>query len=235
MRRCLMRLRKGVLFWLLFLFFAGVVLGNEPIPNWPAPATWTPTRGQGIHTLADATPPRPFTALSPCRIVDTRGTAGVPINTGGGFAANEFRTWVITGLCGIPVGARSVSLNITVTSTGGETAFGFVKVWPGGGVEPNVSTLNWSTAGVTESNAAIVPLGSSPAGSISLRSGNNSSQVIVDTNGYFLDSSSAVPVGEFFGLVGSVSGTPVTYGVNAAAGTPFGVGGAVTAPGNSGA
>jgi hypothetical protein len=147
------------------------------------PDNWAVPKSAGVHTLADATPPLPFIGLPPCRLVDTRGTVGVPINPGGSFAANEARTWTFTGLCGIPVGAREVSLNITVTNTGGQTAFGFVKVWPGFGAEPNVSTLNWSTAGVTESNAAIVPF--NPGGQISLRSGNNSSDVIVDTNGYF--------------------------------------------------
>src|SRR5215467_16038293 len=172
--------------WLVSLsliLLAGTAFGGEAIPNWPAPATWTPARAAGVRTLGDVTSPLPFIGLDPCRLVDTRGTAGVPINTGGSFAANEVRTWTFTGRCGIPISAAIVSLNITVTNTGGETGFGFVKVWPGGGAEPNVSTLNWSAAGVTESNAAIVPFNGS--GQISLRSGNNSSQVIVDTNGYF--------------------------------------------------
>jgi hypothetical protein len=115
--------------------------------------------------------------------VDTRGTVGVPINTGGSFGANEARTWTLTGLCGLPVGADAVSLNITVTATGAQTPFGFVSVWPAGTTEPTVSTLNWSTANDTVSNAAIVPLNGS--GQIRLRSGNNSSHVIVDINGYF--------------------------------------------------
>jgi hypothetical protein len=157
---------------------AAMDINKLPPDNWRAPT--------GVHTMTDATSPRAFIGLPPCRIVDTRGTAGIPINTGGAFAANEARTWTFTGLCGIPAGADAVSLNITVTDTGGQTAFGFVKVWPGGGTEPNVSTLNWSTGGVTESNAAIVPFGTGGnAGMIRLRSGNNSSNVIVDTNGYF--------------------------------------------------
>src|SRR5215467_8653840 len=121
------------------------------------PDNWTVPKTTGLRTMTDATPPRLFVGLPPCRLVDTRGTAGVPINTGGSFGANEFRTWTFTGLCGIPVGADAVSLNITVTNTGGQTAFGFVKVWPGGGVEPNVSTLNFASAGLTVANAAIVP------------------------------------------------------------------------------
>src|SRR5215470_8389224 len=174
--------RKGTFTCLILILLAGAAVANELISNWPAPATWTPPRGVGVHTLADATSPLPFIGLPPCRLVDTRGTVGVPINTGGSFSANEARTWVFTGLCGLPSGAGAVSLNVTVTNTGSHP-FGFVKIWPGGGTEPNVSTLNWSTGGVTESNAAIVPL--SATGAISLRSGNNSSNVIVDTNGYY--------------------------------------------------
>lgn len=165
-------------------FLVGLALGSEGIPNWPAPTTWSPSRGSGVRTLTDVSHPLPFIGVTPCRLVDTRGTPGVPINTGGAFSANEIRTWVFAGLCGIPVAAKAVSLNVTVTNTQ-PNPFGFVKIWPGGGTQPNVSTLNWSTGGVTVANAAIVPLGTSPAGSVSLQSGNAGCDVIVDVNGYY--------------------------------------------------
>src|SRR5215467_12240213 len=161
----------------------------DQISNWPTSSFWnppptsTPDRIQ-VSAVNAVSAPLPFVALTPCRLVDTRGTGGAPINTGGAFSADEIRTWVFAGLCGISTSAAAVSLNITVTNTQ-PNPFGFLKAWPGGDTEPNVSTLNWSTGGVTESNASIVALGSSPTGSISLRSGNAGADVIVDVNGYY--------------------------------------------------
>jgi hypothetical protein len=179
------------------MFMLSAPLLAQSIPNWSAPPSWTPPKAlltseespdpsaQALEpeSLAaqTASSPFPFVALTPCRIVDTRG--GAPIQ-GGRFTADEIRTWTITGICGLPTLTGAVSLNITVTGTD-SNPFGFVTVWPGGTPEPNVSTLNWSTGGVTESNAAIVALGTSPAGSIALQTGNAGADVIVDINGYY--------------------------------------------------
>ena len=56
---------------------------------------------------------------------------------------------------GIPAAVDAYSLNITVTNTQGA---GFIKIWPQGGTQPNVSTLNYLGA-QTLANAAIVPAG----------------------------------------------------------------------------
>jgi hypothetical protein len=164
---------------LALLLTAGFVLAGD-INKLP-PDNWQPAGTGRMHLMTDATSPRPFIGLPPCRIVDTRGN-GAPIQ-GGAFGTDEVRTWTIAGICGLPVGTDAVSLNITATGTG-FSPFGYVKIWPAGGVEPNVSTLNWNQAGQTIANAAIVPLG---GGGISLRSGNAGSHIIVDVNGYFSD------------------------------------------------
>jgi hypothetical protein len=166
------------------IFAAGslIALDIDKLP----PDNWTVPSRVGIRTtMTDATSPRPFIGLPPCRLVDTRGN-GAPI-TGGAFTTNEIRTWLFAGLCGLPVGTDAVSLNITVTGTG-SSPFGFITVWPAGLVEPTASTLNWNAAGQTVANAAIVPLGvGGSAGRISIQSGNAGTDVIVDVNGYFSD------------------------------------------------
>src|SRR5215467_15209587 len=101
-RRCFVFKLKATSLVLIALAAAGGAFASEVIPNWAAPASWTPTRSSGLHTLADATNPIPFIGLPPCRVLDTRGTVGVPINTGGKFAQDETRTYTITGICGIP-------------------------------------------------------------------------------------------------------------------------------------
>jgi hypothetical protein len=116
-----------------------------------------------------------FYTVTPCRALDTRNPApGTPL------AAGVPRTFALTGTCGIPLTARAVSLNITVTEA---TSSGNVRLYPGGTATPTVSTVNF-TAALTRANNAITPLGTNgdvsallmPAGTV---------HVIVDVNGYF--------------------------------------------------
>jgi len=177
-------MKKLSCFVFLALLASTVVLAQVDIPlhNWTVPP-YTVSSSSGIHTMTDATEPRAFIGLPPCRLLDTRNNI-YPLGGGGPFAANEVRSYTLPGSCGLPSGTDAVSLNITVTNTQ-SNPFGFIKIWPQGGTEPNVSTLNWSTGGVTESNAAIVPL--SGGGGITIRSGNAGSDVLLDVNGYFSD------------------------------------------------
>ncbi len=64
-------------------------------------------------------------------------------------------------------------------------ALGYLTVWPTGGTQPNVSTLN-STDGRIKANAAIVPAGSN--GAVSFFA-TNDTDLIVDINGYFVPAS----------------------------------------------
>ncbi|HEY6065591.1 MAG TPA: hypothetical protein VIY96_05515, partial [Thermoanaerobaculia bacterium] len=84
-----------------------------PLRNWTVPPYSAASAG-GIHTMTDATPPRVFVGVVPCRVADTRGN-GAPI-TGGIFANSEQRNWDVTGICGIPAGADAISVNFTIVS-----------------------------------------------------------------------------------------------------------------------
>ncbi|HQQ76574.1 MAG TPA: hypothetical protein PLB01_04410 [Thermoanaerobaculia bacterium] len=117
-----------------------------------------------------------FTAIAPCRVVDTRG--GAPLG-GGYLPASTERVYVMAGVCGIPANATGVSLNATATTVAGP---GFLSLWQTGTAYPTVSTLNFNL-GETQVNAAIVPLNAS--GQLSVAFGVNGGHLILDVNGYY--------------------------------------------------
>lgn len=120
-----------------------------------------------------------FFPVTPCRLVDTRGSAGSL--AGPSMTAGETRSFpLLTGSCNLPVGAQAYSLNFTVVPHG---AFGYLSVWPSGEPQPYVSTLNAYTGTVT-SNAAIVPAGTN--GDVSAFV-THDTDLIIDVNGYFAD------------------------------------------------
>jgi len=168
--------RKTGLF--LVLILAASSLLAENIKNWPAPATWSPTRSSGLSTQ-DVTIPLPFIGLAPCRIVDTRG--GAPI-TGGIFTGgSDVRNYLVAGICGIPSSARALSLNFTVTGPG-QTVPGFLLAWPTGGAVPPVSILNWDHVPAQIANAAVVPTNASVSFTVNVSAPTH---VIIDVNGYY--------------------------------------------------
>jgi pimeloyl-ACP methyl ester carboxylesterase len=118
-----------------------------------------------------------FYAVTPCRIMDTRGangTFGGPI-----LAAATARTVPIqSSACNIPSTASAYSLNATVVPP---APLGFLSLWNTGGSQPSVSTLN-AYDGSIMSNAAIVPAGT--GGAINAFA-SNLTQLILDINGYF--------------------------------------------------
>ena len=152
--------------------------------SWAAPAYFAPPSssaartGSGRQALAASPQALPFVAVTPCRLVDTRGlTAALP--SGGFLAAATERTYTLVGACGIPADAQAISLNATVTNPTGP---GFLVLWPKGSALPPVSTLNF-VAGQTVANAAVVPM--SADGSVSVALGVSGGDVILDTNGYY--------------------------------------------------
>ncbi len=118
-----------------------------------------------------------FYPLVPCRVVDTRGTAG-PFG-GPEMEAQSVRSFVLPASgCNVPSTAKAYSLNVTVVPDG---VLSFLTAWPAGAGQPFVSTLN-SFDGSVVANAAIVPAGTNGAVSIYV---TDRTQVILDINGYF--------------------------------------------------
>ncbi len=123
-----------------------------------------------------------FVGLTPCRLVDTRGNGFTGAFGPPALAAAVPRNFPLFGQCGIPSTAVAVSLNVTATETLGP---GFLLLFPQGGAQPLVSTLNY-VAGETVANAAIVPLGA--GGGLTVVAGVSGTQLVLDVDGYFEDS-----------------------------------------------
>jgi len=168
------------------------------------------------HTLsaaaAAAVPaPMPFVAVAPCRLVDTRGNGQTGAFGPPSLGINGQRDIPIQShpVCtGIPANAGAYSLNMTVTNTGSQP-FGFLKAWPAGGAEPNVSTLNYPAPGATLANAAVVSAGT--AGAISIRSGNAGADVVIDINGYYAPQATVTSLNALSGDVVLAAGSNVTF------------------------
>jgi uncharacterized repeat protein (TIGR01451 family) len=140
----------------------------------------------GNDTANDLTNINPSTATAlrfipvpPCRVVDTRNPNG-PLG-GPSLLANTTRDFPIpSSSCGIPSNAKAYSLNATVVPHG---SLGYLTLWPTGSPQPLVSALNSPDGGI-KANAAVVPAGTGGAISVYV---TDTTDVILDTNGYFLD------------------------------------------------
>ena len=120
-----------------------------------------------------------FHTLVPCRLVDTRNSAGG--RGGPALSTGAPRTFPIVGACGVPASAWAVSLNVTVTQA---TTAGNVRLFPGGTPSPPTSNLNYS-AGATRANNAIATLGSAGDLTALASQASGSIHLILDVNGYF--------------------------------------------------
>jgi streptogramin lyase len=135
---------------------------------------FTEQNGNKVGRITTAAPPPPsaYTAVTPTRLMDTRGSGG-PLGPGG------TRSLTVAGLSGVPANATSVVMNVTVTDT---TAASWLAVYPGGSSLPLASNLNW-VAGQTVPNLAEVPIGT--GGAVTFYNSAGSTDVVADLEGYF--------------------------------------------------
>jgi hypothetical protein len=169
---------------------------GAPVPNWTVPQYTRQSLPGTLSTMADATGPAPFVAVTPCRVVDTRGPVG-PYG-GPALAANVTRAFNIEiGPCtGLPPAPSAYSLNFGAILP---PADGFLTAWPAGTAQPTVSQLNF-IAGEVVANAAIVPAGL--GSSINVRVNVGPTNIYIDINGYFVNDGFLNP-NESFNLFGS--------------------------------
>ncbi len=137
-----------------------------------------PNCGGPCGLIFEITFPMQYVPVTPCRVVDTRNT-GLPIQ-GGTFQSFPIQDSGSGQHCGIPSSAAAYSLNVAVVPQG---PLGYLTVWPAGGPQPVVATLN-SLDGRVKSNAAIVGAGIGGAGSISVFA-SNTTDLVLDIDGYF--------------------------------------------------
>lgn len=95
-----------------------------------------------------------FYALTPCRVIDTRGAPG-PYGAPA-LTAGATRSFTLAGQCGVPASAQAVAMNLTATNS---TVAGSLVVFPGDVGNPGTSTLSFN-AGQTPANNAIIGLSS---------------------------------------------------------------------------
>ncbi len=247
----------------LLVFLPVVLIGQRaqenvvPLKNWATPLYWNPNQSERVA----AARPEPelkfsanqisndaltFVAITPCRLVDTRGAAagfvgvtpfnGPGVPAGGGNLTFPVQSSAQTSTtapapCGaIPSSAAAYSVNLTVVPVAGG-AVDNVSLWPAGSTQPFVATLN-DPQGIIAQNAAIVPAGT-PFGGFSLHStGPAATDIIIDMNGYYtapsdLNANTAIGLGT---LASNTTGTYNTAsGFNALASNT--AGGANTASG----
>lgn len=122
-------------------------------------------------TLAPGTAAQLY-LVSPCRIIDTRGST--PAESG------TVTLVQVTGRCGVPAGARSVVMNVTAVAP---PANGFLTVYPGtGAAPPPTSTVNYRT-NRTRANNGLMRL--SAEGRLGVYNGGPSMHFLIDVTGYF--------------------------------------------------
>lgn len=122
--------------------------------------------------------PLGYQTVTPCRLADTRNpasplTAGVP------------RNFTVQGVCGIPAGAASASLNLAVVSP---TDGGWLTAWQAGTPIPPVSTLSFIPGTLALANGARPRLAAStPDLAVQYLTGTAgaTAHAVLDTTGYF--------------------------------------------------
>jgi hypothetical protein len=116
--------------------------------------------------------------LTPARLLDTRVGNGLS----GKFKANTPRTFTVRGRSGVPIGAKAVTGNVTVT---GSTSSWAIYLGPAPIVHPGSSTINFAK-GQTRANSLTVAL--SPTGTLSatfISSSGQSTDLVFDVTGYY--------------------------------------------------
>jgi hypothetical protein len=180
-----------------------------PLKNWATPLYWQANHAEG-GAAAKRAPrfqlsanqvsinPLTFVAITPCRLVDTRGAAagftGEPPFSGPSLTSGMAQTFPVQSATEeftstpAPCGAisplvQAYSLNVTVIPQSAG-AVDYLTVWQTGAAQPLISTLN-DTQGLIVANAAIVAAGT-PSGGVSVyNSGPAIVDVIIDMNGFF--------------------------------------------------
>jgi uncharacterized repeat protein (TIGR01451 family) len=143
-----------------------------------APAGVTdPTPGNNSATDTDTVSPTgEFFFSTPCRAVDTR--SGAPLQNG------VPRTFALHGVCGIPVTAKDVVINVTVVSATGD---GDLTVYPADATPPAFTMMPFR-AGINRGQFFITPLSLDAAGELTIEAsvaGNGTVHVLIDVMGYF--------------------------------------------------
>jgi hypothetical protein len=152
----------------------------------------------GATLLVSALPvsadgPFQYYPLTPCRLVDTRNTYQSQGGYGPGLVTAQRKAFPIQGNCLVPVGVKAVTLNVTVAKPTAQATLsqGYLSVYPTGGAEPLVSTINFPKGTIALANGAIVPVAQDLVTypkDLTVKAalvGGGKVEVILDVTGYF--------------------------------------------------
>jgi Chaperone of endosialidase len=185
-----------------------------PLKSWPSPLYWHPSQAeqaaaqalpQSQNTVAQvsttgASATLNFVAITPCRLVDTRGTVagfvGMQPFSGPSIPGGATVTFPVQSALEatantapapsgvIPALATAYSVNVTLVPQAGAVVE-YISLWAAGSAQPAVSTLN-DPQGLIVANAAVVPAGALSGGVNLYNSGPATTDVIIDMNGFFV-------------------------------------------------
>ena len=130
--------------------------------------------GGEVRKIFHTSGPLDLHTAAPCRLVDTR-------SSGPALAAGSTRSFMGTGVCGIPAAARALTANVTAINP---SSAGYLQIFPGGTAAASTSVLNFA-AGQTRANNALIQLGT--GGSFLVFAGfpGGTAHLIVDVVGWF--------------------------------------------------
>src|SRR5215212_9116973 len=146
-----------------------------------------------------------FYTVTPCRVYDSRGDGG-PLDPGVTYSKT------VAGVCGVPLTATAVALNVTIV---GATGAGEVAVFPAGSPPPFVGMLAFRAG---RSQAVLQMVGIGTGGQVSFRTTipppppSPKYQFVIDVSGYYL----TIPPVAVDDTYAAQKDTPLT--VNAATG-----------------
>jgi uncharacterized repeat protein (TIGR01451 family) len=155
--------------------------GPDPIQNQASVVSDTadPDNSDNAATASTGTSGESLFTLAPCRVLDTRDPAGP--HGGPALAPGPARSFTISGSCGVPSSAKSVSINVTVTDP---TVAGDLRIYPAGSTLPLASAINYGQ-GQTRANNMVVPIGTGGAIEVFAEQASGTVNFILDVNGYF--------------------------------------------------
>ncbi len=123
--------------------------------------------------------PLDFYTLEPCRVLDTRFAS--PLGTG------TAKILDLSGVCGIPAGARAIAANVTVPAP---PVQGNISLYPGNYPTSGTSTINFKQ-GVTVANGTVLTLSTDGTTALAalanLAPGGTTVDLVIDVAGYFIE------------------------------------------------
>jgi hypothetical protein len=157
---------------------AGISITYNAVDVLVSGTTWTQ-----LYPAPVVATPSLFTAVTPCRVFDTRVGPGsctsapsVPVKAVGPGGVLAVK---VTGMGNVPADATAVVLNVTAV---GATASTFISVYPASPTPPKVSNLNVASSAPVP-NLTVVPVG--PGGVVDFFNDAGSVNLIGDVSGYF--------------------------------------------------